>query len=59
MRCGMKEFADKLIGRLEDSQAKIEFALKGCKVNEFIQVKAVKRIIAELAEEYNNDTLKR
>lgn len=50
----MDEFIKKLMAGVEASDSKIEFALSGCNVNEFIQVKAVKRIINELAEEYNN-----
>jgi hypothetical protein len=50
----MKEFINKLIGRLEEYQGKIKLHFGNRGDFDFMEVDAVKEIVNELAEEYIN-----
>jgi uncharacterized Fe-S center protein len=50
----MKEFVNKLIGRLEEYQGKIKLHFGNRGDFDFMEVDAVKEIVNELAEEYIN-----
>ena len=51
----MKEFIEKLIGRLEEKSVEITFPLYPDDSTSFVPITEAIKIVNQLAEEYNND----